>query len=270
MTEQRKCEFFLLRYVPNALREEFVNIGIVLRESVSGAATVRFAPDWARVRSFDPHADFELLDGLAADLRVRLAEPAQRGIMLDLMEDSFSSTIRLSAKQAVLTDSPEQELRRLAKAYLEAPPAEAKEREQRGRPWIFSVMRSAFEKAGVWSAPQFRHNIAVAQYTRPGDPLKLDCGYRPNGAVKLFHAVSLEADPNLAKVLAYSYPQVREGIAKAEKAEAKLTAIVEDDLDRSREPIAFALETLAASKITVATTAQMGQLAETARIDLRL
>jgi hypothetical protein len=270
LTEQRKCEFFLLRYVPNALREEFVNIGIVLRESVSGAATVRFAPDWARVRSFDPHADFELLDGLAADLRARLALPAERGVMLDVMEDSFSSTIRLSPKQAVLTDSPEQELRRLSKTYLEAPPAEPKEREQRGRPWIFSVMRSAFEKVGVWDAPQFRRNIVVAQYTRPGDPLKLDCGYRPNGTVKLFHAVSLEADPNLAKVLAYSYPQVREGIAKAEKAEAKLTAIVEDDLDRSQEPVAFALDILAASNIAIATTAHIGGIADTARSELRL
>lgn len=270
MTEQRKCEFFLLRYVPNALREEFVNIGIVLRDTASGAATVRFAPDWQRVRSFDPHADFDLLDGLAADLRARLADPGERNTMLNMMEDSFSSTIRLSPKQAVLTDSPEQELRRLAKTYLEAPPPEANPREQRGRSWIFSVMRSAFERVGVWTAPQFRTNIAVAQYTRAGDPLKLDCGYRPNGTVNLFHAVSLEADPNLAKVLAYSYPQVREGIAKAEKAEANLTAIIEDQLDRKHEPIAFALDTLATSKITVATTAQMGQIAETARRDLRL
>ena len=66
------------------------------------------------------------------------------------------------------------------------------------------------------------------------------------------------------------YPQVREGIAKSEKAEAQLTAIIEAELDRKYEPIAFALDTLAASKITVVTTAQMGQLAETARRDLRL
>ena len=49
----------------------------------------------------------------------------------------------------------------------------------------------------------------------------------------------------------------------------KRILIVEDLVD-FREAFAFALETLAASKIAVATTAQMGQLAETARLDLRL
>jgi hypothetical protein len=271
VTEQRKCEFFLLRYMPNALREEFVNIGLVLRESGSGAARVRFAPDWTGVRSIDPTADTELLDALAADLRARLAEPSERQGLIDLMENTFSSTIRISAKQPVLTDSPEKELRRLAEAYLEASPtAEPAGKQMRGRPWILNAMRTAFERVGVWSAPQFRRNIEVSQYTRPGDPLKIDCGYRPNGTVKLFHALSLEADPNLAKVLAYSYPQVQEGIARIEKAKTLLTAIVEPEYDRKHEPIAFALETLAASKINVATTAQMGQIAEKARTELRL
>ena len=52
-------------------------------------------------------------------------------------------------------------------------------------------MREAFEQAGVWKHKQMRKRIAVAEYTHPGDPLKIDCGYRPNGEVKLFHAVSL-------------------------------------------------------------------------------
>jgi len=271
LIEQRKCEFFLLRYMPNALREEFVNIGVVLREDASGDARVRFATDWKRVRSIDPHADVELLDALAAELGAKLAEPEKRDALLEAMEDTFSSTIRLSARQGVLTDSPEQELRRLAQAYLDAPyPEDPDRRAGRGRPWLLGQMRGAFERAGVWDAPQFRHNIAVAKYTRSGDPLKFDCGYRPNGTVKLFHAVSLLADPNLAKVLAFSYPQVREGIAKAEKGDVLLTAIIEAELDRSDESIAFALETLAASQIAIATVAQVDQFAETARKELRL
>src|SRR3954463_238503 len=99
--------------MPNALREEFVNIGVVLRESGSGAASIRFAPDWTRGSSIDPTADTELLDALAGGPRPRRAEPSQRQGLIDLMEDTFSSTIRLSAKQPVLTDSPEKELRRV-------------------------------------------------------------------------------------------------------------------------------------------------------------
>ena len=41
---------------------------------------------------------------------------------------------------------------------------------------------------------------------------------RADGRVKLFQAISLEADVNSAKVLAFSFPQLREGIARVEQA----------------------------------------------------
>jgi hypothetical protein len=267
---QRQCEFFLLRYVPNALRDEFVNIGVVLREPGTGEATVRFARDWKRVRGVDPDADTELLDALAADVQQRLHHAVDRETLLQAMQESFSSTIQLSPKQGVLAESMDEEVRRLADVYVEAPPAEPERRAPAGRAAILARMRSAFDLAGVWDIPQMAKNIAVAPYTRAGDPLKLDCGYQPNGVIKLFHAVSLEADPNLAKVLAFTFPQVRDGIARMKKADASLTAIVETGLDQGREPIAFAVETLAAAQVKVATTAQMNTIAETARKELRV
>ena len=33
MVERRKFDYFLLRYVPNVVREEFVNIGLIMTES---------------------------------------------------------------------------------------------------------------------------------------------------------------------------------------------------------------------------------------------
>ena len=49
-----------------------------------------------------------------------------------------------------------------------------------------------------------RKQIAAADYTKPGDPLRIDCGYRPNGEVRMFQAVSLETDAVDAKLLAFS------------------------------------------------------------------
>ena len=40
-------------------------------------------------------------------------------------------------------------------------------------------MRTEFEHAGVWDL--LRKRIAASEYTRPGDPLRIDVGYRPNG-----------------------------------------------------------------------------------------
>src|SRR5438034_1138297 len=49
---------------------------------------------------------------------------------------------------------------------------------------------------------------------------------KPNGVVRLFHALSPATDPDSAKVLAFSYPQLAEGIYREERASAELTAIL--------------------------------------------
>ncbi len=53
MADLRQLEFFLLRYVPDAVKDEFVNIGLVMIEAGAngdGFADVRFTRDWRRVR----------------------------------------------------------------------------------------------------------------------------------------------------------------------------------------------------------------------------
>jgi hypothetical protein len=162
--------------------------------------------------------------------------------------------------------SPEEELGRLAEMYLER--GKRGSRIVSGRQQIVSVMRGEFERQGVWAL--MRHNVAASEYTHKGDPLKLDCGYRPNGTVHLYHAASLETDVNSAKVLAFTFPKVREGIALAEKAGADLTAIVETELNQDDEAVAFALATLRGSNIQVASVAEMPRIAESVRREMRV
>ena len=286
MADLKQCEFFLLRYVPDAVKDEFVNIGVVLVESGApsepgfgslgwesrangaGFAEVKFTRDWQRVKCLDPAADIEMLAGLEDDLRARVKEAGSRQDFLRSVEESFSNLLQLSPAKACLTESPAEELGRLAEMYLERVRRPAGKAAAAGRQAIAQRMREAFEHAGVWKL--MRKRIAVAQYTHPGDPLKIDCGYRPNGEVKLFHAVSLASDVDATKVLAFTYPQIREGIARLEQAKTSLTAIVEDDLDRADEPIAFALDALARSQIAVAAQAELPRLAEVARRELRV
>jgi hypothetical protein len=262
MKERRQCEFFLLRYVPDAVKDEFVNVGVVLFESSGGWADVRFAKDWKRVRCLDPDVDLEMLEGLEREIKERLLEGgSSREQLLEQMADTFSNTIRLTPTQAVLADSPQEEIGRLAEMYLER--AKKGARTASGRMQIFQTMRGEFERQGVWGL--MRHNIAASEYTHRGDPLKIDAAYRPNGTVHMYQALSLEADVNAAKVLAFSYPKLREGVMRAEQAETTLTAIVESELDREDDVTMFALETLSASKIMVATTADLPRIATSVR-----
>src|SRR5271165_4683010 len=304
MADFKQCDFFLLRYVPDVVKGEFVNVGVVLLESGDGGPSagsgqapstgpgqapsagsgqvftgVRFTRDWRRARCLDPEVDTELMESYEGELRRLLESRApeiinyrgpmsRREWLLALMQESFSGALELAPMSAVLTESPGAELGKLAQAYLEAERRGA-QREATGRRAIYNAMRDAFVNAGIWELPQMRKEIAAAQYT-PGDPLKIDCGYRANGVVHMFHAASLTTDLNTAKVLAFSYPTLRDGVLRGEQAISDMTAITEDGLDLDDEGVAFALATLQTSEIAVARVSEMPQIAERARVELKL
>jgi hypothetical protein len=265
MAGSKQLEFFLLRYVPDAVKDEFVNIGVVLLGD--GHADLRFTRDYSRVKCIDPAADIELLAVIETELRRQLqAGGDARALILKKLDDSFSNTIQLSGTKAVLAEDAQAELDALAKMYLETRRPE-RIRDAGARTRIASRMREAFETAGVWDL--MLKKIKASDYGMKGDPLKIDCGYRPNGVVKMFHGVSLANDVDSAKVLAFSYPQVRGGIANKLQAKSELTAIV-DTTDRSDEQISFALDTLTQAEIRIANMSEINAIAETARRDLKL
>src|ERR1041385_2011049 len=68
MAEKIQCRFFVLRYAPDAVKNEFINVGLVLLPP-TGSAQVRFTRDWSRVLCLDPDADVEVLQALEADLQ---------------------------------------------------------------------------------------------------------------------------------------------------------------------------------------------------------
>ena len=267
MAVRQRCRFFLLRYVPDAVKNEFVNVGLVLLPQ-TGPAELRFTSDWSRVRCLDPEADLEMLEAVQRELNDNLRNAGlERDLVLRKIQDSFSNAIQASDLTACLAEQPAAEADELARLYLERP-RRTQTREASARQQIFQRMRDEFERTGVWDL--MNKNVPVARYTRSGDPLKIDCGYTAQGAVKMFHSLALQSDVNSAKVLAYSFPHLAEGIAREEKAQAMLTAIVEDDLTRTDDAISFALETLEQQQIQVVPVSQMPDIAAAAARELRV
>src|ERR1700691_5481016 len=168
MSDRRQLEFFLLRYVPDAVKNEFVNIGLVMVEAGAnggGFADVRFTRDWRRVRCLDPQADVEMLVALEREIRGQLATTHDREVLLRRLEDSFSNVIQLSPVKGCLAEDPAREIEAMASMYLETAKVGGR-REASGRQRILATMRDAFEQAGVWGL--MRHQIAVAEYTHKG------------------------------------------------------------------------------------------------------
>jgi hypothetical protein len=273
-TERRACEFQLLRYVPDAVRNECVHIGVILREQGNPNLEVRFTRDWRRVRCLDPDADTELLEGMESELRRRLTEDPG-GRLMRILEESLSLNVQMTEPKAYLAESLPAGMEELMRLYVEPPPRERTPRLS-GRAAIQARMRSEFEHAGVWDL--LRKKIAASEYTRPGDPLRIDVGYRPNGIVRMFHAVSFDPGLEMAKVLAFSAAALRAGVERVEKAELELTAVIEpaarvgatDEEPERLELYRFGVETMEEHRIRVLTTSDMGRVAETARRELRV
>jgi hypothetical protein len=274
-SERRACEFRLLRYVPDAVRNEYVHIGVILREQGSREpAEVRFTHDWRRVRCLDPEADTALLEGMESELRRRFQQEPD-GNLMRLLSEALSLSVQMTEPKAYLAESLPAGMEELMRLYVEPPPRERVPRLS-GRAAIQARMRTEFERAGVWDL--MRKKIAASEYTRPGDPLRIDVGYRPNGVIRMFHAVSLEPGVEMAKVLAFSVAGLRAGVERVEKAQLELTAVVEpaaklgatDEEPERLEMYRFGVETMEEHQIRVLTTSDLGRVAETARRELRV
>src|SRR5208337_4671490 len=280
--QRRACEFQLLRYVPDAVRNEYVHIGVILKEQGGGKMEagspepplVRFTRDWRRVRCLDPEADTALLEGMESELRRRL-ENDPEGRLMQMLSESLSLNVQLTEPKAYLAESLPAGMEELMRLYVEPPPRERVPRLS-GRAAIQARMRTEFEHAGVWDL--LRKRIAAAEYTRPGDPLRIDLGYRPNGVIRMFHAVSLDPGLEMAKVLAFSAAALRAGVERVEKAELELTAVIEpaarlgatDEEPERLQMYRFGVETMEEHQIRVLTTSDMERVAETARRELRV
>jgi hypothetical protein len=186
----------------------------------------------------------------------------------------------MTEPKAYLAESLPAGVDELMRLYVEPPPRE-KLPGLSGRAALQGAVRTHFEHAGVWDL--LRKRIAAADYTRPGDPLRLDLGYRPPGAngsslIRIFHAVSLEGGVEAAKGLAFSSSALHAGVERVEKAALELTAIVEpaaglganDDDPERLEMYRFGVETMEESRIRVLTTSDLARVADTARRELRI
>src|SRR5271165_1052054 len=101
MQALRECEFFLVRYVPDRVKNEFVNIGVLLRagEQGGGATLLRVTRSWTRVRCVDPDADVAALEALEVEIRQKLTGSSDLKPILASLEDTFSNNLQITPAQ---------------------------------------------------------------------------------------------------------------------------------------------------------------------------
>jgi hypothetical protein len=148
VNERVQCEFSLVRYVPDPVKNEFVNIGVMLREAATDAeAALRFTKDWARVRCVDPDADIEMLEAMETEMRRRLLDDdTETTPLMTTIRDSFSHQLQMTEPKACLAENVAAGMDELMHLYVE--PRTHKARQSlSGRQAIVRSMRMQFEHA---------------------------------------------------------------------------------------------------------------------------
>jgi len=124
LATKRQLELYLLRFLPHALRDDFVTVGVLLLESDGGFAEVRLTRDWRMLQCLAPDVDSEWFTMMESEIRQRLGTLRRREDLIRLVSERFGTMIDVAPTKAVLTEDPAKEMEVLASMYLV--PMEAK------------------------------------------------------------------------------------------------------------------------------------------------
>ena len=214
----RPCAYHVVRYTPNLVRDEWVNIGILLFDPASGRLLQRVLEEpaeFARVRRLHPAADEELLRRLSDEFASQ--SPSANGqaqSYIARLEQTLSNTVQLSPQKGLLAEDLEAELDRLYRDHVEAPRHGRLAEDVASRSGIRARASQVFRGTGIW--PRLERHLRVDEFTYAGDPLRIDYGYRRNGTRGFVQALSLSRDPGQAKVLAFTADAIRQKLAHTE------------------------------------------------------
>ena len=128
LTIMQKCAFYLIRYVPDVFKQEFVNIGVILRvvDDNDHTVAVRFTRNWTRVLCLNPDADTEMFEALEKDLAQFLETTGSSlNEAIERLEDQLSNSLQiekgvgLTSVKGLLSEDAGSEIDRLMLLYVE-------------------------------------------------------------------------------------------------------------------------------------------------------
>jgi hypothetical protein len=266
------CAYHVVRYQPNLLRDEWVNIGVLLfipapekpgegpadrPEEARAAGRVRQRwleepADLVRLRRLHPAVDEELLLRLPAEFdRQFSGREMQAAAILEKFDETLSNAVQFAPRKGLLSRDPDAELDRLFREQVE-PLRETRRgpAEIRTRGDVRARAADFFRSEKILRLMQ--RGVRVEEYTAPGDPMRIDFSYRRNGTRGFVHSVALGRDPGQAKLLAYTAGAIRERVPHSE-----FLAVTEREPARANVRDQFVSGILAESDIRVVPLAEL-------------
>jgi hypothetical protein len=256
-TTDRTLAYRVLRYTPNLVRDEWVNIGVLVFDPQSGERRMRLIEEpeeYARVRRLHPRADEELLRALRDDLEDRFVTAAQlfQGNgneksgsqasadwlkLLGKWDETLSNALQLAPQKGVHADDLDAETERLYADHVALQRGAGRVGAPGSRGAIRSYCAQVFKQARLWE--RLQKSLPAAEFTFLGDPMRIDYGYRRNGTRGFVQTLSVSRAPGDVKSLAYTVERIRNKVAASE-----FTAVTDVHLIAENERHQFVRETL--------------------------
>jgi len=244
---ERALAYHVLRYVPNLVRDEWVNIGVLVFNPQTGERRLRLIEDqveYNRIRRLHPSADEGVLRALRDYLQDRLDPEADDGPAIPLQkilkkwDETLSNTLQIAPQKGVLADDLDAELERLYSDHVAVPRVHSRVGQPGSRATIRAYCAQVFKQAGIWD--RLQKSVRVAEFTFPGDPSRLDYSYRRNGKRGFVHTLSVTRAPQDAKSLSYNARHI------AEKARypTEFAAVTDVALSPGNDRHRFVMDTL--------------------------
>jgi hypothetical protein len=263
---RQTLRYRILRYTPNLVRDEWVNIGVLLEDVDGPRRAIKLIEEnseIARVRRLHPSADEILLRALPAEMESRLAaSEAEARTYLEKLGDTLSNVLQFGPTRALIAEDFNAEIERLYHDHVAPPPGVRGGIVENTRGWIRNRLRDVFRRKQIFR--KMDQGVRVEEFTQPGDPMKLDYGYRYNGTRGFIHAVALGRDPSQAKVLAYTAEAIRSRLANS-----VFTAITEIEPASENPRHRFVARLLEEQRISIVPLNRVERFAEDLRSRLQ-
>jgi hypothetical protein len=202
---ERACAYRIFRYSPNLVRDEWVNIGVLVFDPKTGERRLRLIEEqdeYNRVRRLHPQADETLLRALRDDLEDRFKSQSEsesgngskggRGDwqrLLGKWDDTLSNALQLAPQKGVFAADLDAELERLYADHVAPQRAAGRVGAPGSRAQMRWYCSQVFRQARLWE--RIEKSVHAAEFTFPGDPMRLDYSYRRNGTRGFVQALSV-------------------------------------------------------------------------------
>ena len=247
---ERNCAYRILRYTPNLVRDEWVNIGVLLFDPQTGERRLRLIEEqdeYNRVRRLHPQADENLLRALRDDLEDRFQAQSANGSnggsgnwqqLLGKWDDTLSNALQLAPQKGVIAADLDAELERLYPTTWprSAPPA-ASERPG-AAPRCVPTVRRFSGRPACGSAS--RNPCAPRNSPSPAIPCALITATAATARAVSCKRFPSPARPADAKLLAYTAERI---IAKA-ALKTEFAAVTDVTLNPTNDRHRFVRDTL--------------------------